>query len=82
MNEELTMSVSSICLKKGKKYAFVRFTDGKKSCEWKIPDVRLSFNEGFSKEEISGLKFYVKNNLDDLKRMAAKINLFEAFKNG
>ena len=80
--DELDMSVSPICAKDGKKYAFVRFSDGKKSCEWRIPEVRLSANDGFSKEEISGLKFYVTNNLAELKRMAAKINLFEAFKNG
>ena len=82
MNEEMTMSVSPICLKDGKKYAFVRFSDGQKNCEWRIPEMKLSFNDGFSKDEISGLKFYVKNNLTELKRMAAKINLFEVFKNG
>lgn len=82
MAGEMTMSVSPICLKDGERYAFVRFADGRKNCEWIIPDVKLSSNDGFSEEEISGLKFYVKNNLTELKRMAAKINLFEVFKNG
>ena len=81
MNEEMTMSVSPICLKNRQKYAFVRFTDGKKNCEWQIPEVKLTFNEGFSKEELSGLKFYVKTNLTELKLMAAKINLFDVFMN-
>ena len=81
-SEDMTMSVSPICVKDGKKYAFVRFADGSKNCEWTIPEARLSSNEGFSEEEISGLKFYIKNNMTDLKRMAAQINLFEVFKNG
>ncbi|MBR1635635.1 MAG: hypothetical protein IJ682_11340 [Lachnospiraceae bacterium] len=80
--QDMTMSVSPICVKDGKKYAFVRFADGSKNCEWTIPEVRLSSNDGFSEEEISGLKFYIKNNMADLKRMAAQINLFEVFKNG
>lgn len=80
--QAMTMSVSPICVKDGKKYAFVRFTDGGKNCEWTIPEVKLSSNDGFSEEELSGLKFYVKNNMTDLKRMAAQINLFEVFKNG
>ena len=82
MNEEMTMSVSPICLKDNKRYAFVRFMDGKKACEWMIPDAKLSMNRGFSKDEISALKLYVSTNMRELKRMAAGINLFEAFKNG
>ena len=82
MNEELTMSVSPICLKDGERYAFVRFTDGRKHCEWRIPKVQLSLNEGFSEEELDGLRFYIRNNMTDLMRMAAGINLFEVFKNG
>lgn len=80
--QAMTMSVSPICVKDGEKYAFVRFADGGKACEWTIPEVKLSSNDGFSEEELSGLKFYVKNNMADLKRMAAQINLFEVFKNG
>ena len=82
MHDELNMSVSPICLKKNKKYAFVRFTDAKKSCEFIIPEGKLSKNDGFSEEEISGLKLYVRSNMAQLKKMAAGINLFEAFKNG
>ena len=77
--DELTMSVSPICFKNGKKYAFVRFTDNKKYCEWMIPDAKLKVNHGFTDEEIAGLKFYVKNNMTEIKRMAAQINLLKVF---
>lgn len=82
MTQEMTMSVSPICLKDNKKYAYVRFTDNNKSCEWIIPDAALSSNSGFSEDEISALKLYVTSNMAQLKRMAAGINLFDAFKNG
>ncbi len=82
MNEEMTMSVSPICLKDNKKYAFVRFVDKKKSCEWIIPDAKLSSNNGFSDDEISALKLYITTNMAQLKKTAAGINLFDAFKNG
>ncbi len=79
---EMTMNVSPICEKNGKKFAFVRFSSGQKNCEWKIPDAVLSENSGFSDEEISGLGLYVKSNMKQLKKMAAQINIFEAFKKG
>ena len=33
MNDTINMSVSPVCEKGGKRYAFVNFTDGKKDAE-------------------------------------------------
>ena len=82
IEEEMTMNVSPVCEKDGAKFAFVRFSSGDNYCEWKIPDVTLSENRGFTEEQLSGLGLYVKSNMTQLKKMAAQINIFEAFKKG
>lgn len=82
IEEEMTMNVSPICEKDGVKYAFVRFSSGDNYCEWKIPEATLSENRGFTEEQLSGLGLYVKSNMTQLKKMAAQINIFEAFKKG
>ena len=80
MSDELKMSVTSVCGNPGSMYAYVRFEDKNRYCEWKFPDIKLEKNEGFNEEELAGLKFYIKNNMTQLKKMAAHINVFEAFK--
>ncbi len=77
---EVSMSVSGICGNPGHKFAFVRFTDGSKSCEYKFPDVELKMNEGFTDDELVQLKFYVKNHITELKKMAASVDPFHALK--
>lgn len=80
--QEMKMTVSPICTDKTgkKKYAYVTFTDGDKYAEAKIPDCEITKNDGFSDEEIAGLRFYIKTNLPELKKIAAKNNVFEALK--
>lgn len=79
MSEELKMSVSPICAKDGKKYAFVSFTGGNRTAEGKIPDCIITRNEGFDAEEVQQLEAYMKKELTNLKSMAAKINVMENF---
>lgn len=77
---EMNMSVSPVCTdEQGKNYAFVTFTEGSRSAEGKIPDCEIIRNEGFSKEEVEGLKEYMKENIGKLKRMAASVNVMDAF---
>ena len=76
--EEMTMQVSGICRKDGKKYAFVTFTDGKRSAEGVIPDCKIRSQSGFEEEEISHLELFMKMNLDKLKRRAASIDPIRA----
>ena len=76
--DELTMSVSGICRKDGKKLAYVTFTDGKRKAEGSIPDCRIIKQTGFSKEEAGQLELYMKLNRDELKKQAAAISPLRA----
>ncbi|MCM1263858.1 MAG: hypothetical protein NC313_14195 [Butyrivibrio sp.] len=79
MSDELKMSVSPICTKDGSKYAFVSFTDGKRSAEGKIPDCKIISNDGFSDEEVEKLEYYMQQELPQIKKMAAGINIMHSF---
>ncbi len=76
--DELTMSISGICRKDGKKLAYVTFTDGKRKAEGSIPDCRIIKQTGFSEEEAGQLELYMKLNLDELKKQAAAISPLRA----
>lgn len=78
MSDELNMSVSSVCVKDDKKYAFVSFTDDTRTAEGKIPDCRIMDNKGFSAEEVEQLEAYMRRELKTLKKMAAGINVIGA----
>lgn len=78
---ELNMSVSAICHNEdGKKYAFVTFSDDVRSAEGRIPECRIIKNSGFAEIEIRELEKYMQGHLSELKRMAANIDIFSAFK--
>ena len=77
---ELTMSVSAICEKEGKKIAYVTFTDGEKKAEGVIPECVITVNEGFTKAEVDQLQAYMQRELPMLKKTAAGIRLFDAFR--
>lgn len=79
MKDELMMSVSPICAKDGKKYAFVSFTDGERTAEGKIPDCKIVSNKGFTQSEAEQLEQYMQSELPKLKRMAAEIRILDAF---
>lgn len=79
MNDELNMSVSPICVKDGKRYAFVTFSGDGRSAEGKIPDCKIISNKGFSEDEIAKLEEYMQKELPKLKQMAAGINVLDAF---
>lgn len=79
MNNEVNMSVSPICVKDGKKFAYVSFVDGERIAEGKIPDCKIISNKGFSEEEVEQLEIFMMSELQDLKRMAAGVRLWDAF---
>ena len=76
--DELKRSVSPICNKDGKKYAFVTFTDGVRSAEGKIPDCTIISNKGFSKDEEAALVSYMQKELASIKHMAAGVDVIGA----
>ncbi|MCR4999593.1 MAG: hypothetical protein K6A05_07135 [Lachnospiraceae bacterium] len=77
--EELSLSVSSICERDGEKIAYVSFTDGKRSAEGEIPACVITKHSGFTDEEVLDLQQYMLSNLVELKKMASKINVLDAF---
>lgn len=79
MSNEFTMSVSPVCVKDGQRFAYVSFTDGKRSAEGKIPECKIVSSTGFNQDEIRMLEEYMEQELSRLKRMAASIRLMDAF---
>lgn len=79
MDDAVNMSVSPVCRRDGQQYAFVSFADGTRSAEGKIPECKIVSNKGFSQEEVEQLETYMKRELTQLKKMAAGINVWEAF---
>ena len=78
---ELNMSVSAVCRnEQGDKYAFVTFNDGVRTAEGKIPDCKIIKNDGFAEIEVQQLERYLKEHLTELKKMAAGVDIFAAFK--
>lgn len=67
----LTMTVSPAFGTGDGRYAFVSFTDGKRTAEGKIPDCVITKNSGFSDEEKKALSDYMKRELSSLKKLAA-----------
>ena len=77
--EELSLSVSSICERNGEKIAYVSFSDGKREAEGEIPACIITKHSGFTDEEVLELQQYMQANLVELKKMASKINVLDAF---
>lgn len=76
------MKVSPVCEKDGEKFACVQFTDGSRIAEGKIPTCNIVSSNGFSDEEVAMLENYMRANLTDLKKLAAKQNTFKAMLGG
>ena len=79
MKNEFTMSVSPLCVKEGKKLAYVSFTDGKRTAEGKIPECVITSATGLNRAEVRMLEEYMKQELPKLKSMAAGIRLVDAW---
>ena len=78
---ELNMAVSAICKNEsGEKYAFVTFSDGVREAEGSIPKCNIIRNQGFAEIEVQQLEKYMQENLAQLKKMAAGVDIFSAFK--
>lgn len=82
--EEITLNLSGVLEKDGRKIAYVRFVRGEDHAEGYIPDCVFTEVCGFSEEEVSMLTDYLRANLTDLKKRSATINPLNALmgKNG
>lgn len=79
--EELSLQISGVTEKDGKKQAHICFRGDGRYAEGTIPDCVLSRCEGFSEEEKEQLIRYLRENLTELKRTAARINPLHAILN-
>ncbi len=79
MNKEISMNVSLLSTSGDKRVIYVSFTDGKKTAEFSLPEVKLVRNAGFSEEEITQLTDYVSNSQDEIYRIAKGINPIKSF---
>ena len=79
MADSLEMSVSSAFKKNGKKYAFVTFKDGNREAEGRIPNCKITRNEGFDAGEVKMLEEYMKQELSTLKKMAESVDAMADF---
>ena len=78
---EVNMSVSAVCQnEQGDKFAYVTFSDGVRNAEGLIPECKLISNDGFAEIEVEQLEKYMQEHLSELKKMAAGIDIFSAFK--
>ena len=76
---EVTLDVSGITEKDGKRIAHIRFSRGEDYAEGYIPDCVLTKVSGFTEEESDQLVDFLRANLTDLKKRAASINPLNAF---
>ena len=79
MNNEISMTVSTMTRHGDDKAIYVVFTDGAKSAEFVVPEDRLLKNNGFSEEELASLTDYVVNEHDTIYSIAKKINPMKSF---
>ena len=80
ITDSIDILVSPVCHKDGKAYAFVSFSvpDSDKMAEGKIPDCSIISNKGMTEDEVQQLIDYMNENLADLKKMAAGVDVFSA----
>ena len=76
---ELSLEVSSICERAGEKIAYVKFSDDGRWAEGEIPSCIITKSHGFTEDEVLDLQQYMLANLQQLKEMASKINIMDAF---
>lgn len=81
MDEAMQMSVSPIVDKKGKKYVYVQFSDGRRNAEARIPDCKVITNNGFEEKEIAALELYLKSEQISIIKTAKQVNAMKAFMN-
>ena len=78
-SEELSLQVSAICERDGQKMAYVTFSDDTRHAEGEIPACIITKSHGFTESEVLDLQQYMLSNLAQLKKMASKINVLDAF---
>lgn len=79
MNESISMSVSSMTRNGEEKAIYILFTDGDKTAEFTMPEVKAISNSGFTREEMGKLREYVENEQDYIYSIAKKVDPMKNF---
>ncbi|MCH5275708.1 MAG: hypothetical protein J1E65_07695 [Lachnospiraceae bacterium] len=79
MNGNWKISVSPVCHKEGKQFAYVSFQDGERIAEGTIPDCVITTAQDFTAEEITQMEDYMRRELTELKKAASSVNVWNAF---
>lgn len=79
LNEEVTMSVSSLVRKDGEKALYVMFAGKGSSAEFVLPEGKLLNSKGFTEDEIAKLQEYIQGEKDQIFAMAKDVNPMKAF---
>lgn len=79
MDGNWKISVSPVCSKDGKQFAFVAFQDGERIAEGKIPDCMITSAKDFTEEEMAEMENYMRRELTELKKAASSVNVWNAF---
>ena len=79
--DDVAMTYTGILSKDNKKFMRVRFSRNREKdfAEYTIPGIVLENSKGFSKEELTFLQSYLKNNEADLKQKAKEITGLRGF---
>ena len=78
MSDTLKMTISGIVPKDGRKHIYIVFEDEKRKAEGYIPDCIVTFNQGFSEDEVKMLELYMKTNQDEIREHAKLLNPIKA----
>lgn len=70
--------ISGITSKDGEKIAYVRFEENNSYAECTIPDCVIRDSRGFNTDECNQIVAYLKENLLELKKQAARVNPIKA----
>ena len=72
--DSVTMLVSGIINKEGRRYARVSFVRGNDIAEGIVPDGIVDHAEGFSDDEIFKLERYMRENRGEIMEQARQVN--------
>ena len=79
MNGSWKLTVSPVCNRDGRQYAYVAFQDGDRIAEGMIPECIITSSGDFSAEEITQMEDYMRRELMELKKAASGVNVWNAF---
>jgi len=79
MNKDIQMYVSGILHRGEERCVCVLFEEKDKSIEIRMPGEEILSNKGYSEDEAMELIEYLRENIEDVKKVAGSVNPMNAF---